>query len=699
MCSRIHLMVCLLLVGCSLSIALGQSQELRYQILAPEPESVVPAENLFVTLLLEDQRTFVPGKVKVFLNKKPIYPELKFTANSLSFIHYELLRNGRNHLRIFFRVQGISAWQEVEWVFYVNERTTEKDAENERNKEYSFSGTISIDNREQYLSGPGAALRQEPPFTRTATANTRLVLDKVTIPFQMFTTSDNRTFIQSRNFFQTGLQTSWFEVLVGDLNPAFDRLVLSGVRITGASAQLRAGGTGLQVVHGRLNRPIEGRLEEWDEKLGVIPQNMVNDSQFVVPGTFQRDITAVRMHMGNKKKTWMMALQALKAKDDTNSIQYGLAPKDNVVAGAEFNARLFKRRILIQSGLSFSAVTNDISLGVISKEELDTALNVKFPVDPKIFQRILILNSSTKPTQISSDFVSYFFNINWSTSWHQFTADYSRIGPQYFSLSNPFLRNNSDNLLIQERLFLFKRKLTLTGTYQGYTNNLNNVLLSTLRAEVLGGGFMLNISPKYPSLIVQYNRQNRMSTNVSLPGAEVNDFLTMVNGVVNYTFQRGIWNTTFRLSGFVNERIDKIRPNTNNSFYNGMIGVGERIGRKTYLSIDFGKTLLYNHLNEKLSDVNAYNANVLYDIIENKLQISAIAGNNRTMSSVWALPQIRNSLIMRVRYVVIKGLSIDLEGGWQPFEDRNMPINNYQDGYFYTRLSYDFFVSNRPNLR
>ncbi|MFN3951762.1 MAG: hypothetical protein ACK4KT_05080 [Thermaurantimonas sp.] len=695
-CSRTILLVTIL------TICLAErtsAQELRYQIMAPEPESVIPAENLFVSIALEDQRTFVPGKVKVFLNKKPIYPDVKTVQNTMSFIHYELLRNGRNHLRIFFKIQGISSWQEIEWVFYVNERSSEKGDEGRRNKEYSFGGTISIDNREQYLTGPGAALRQEPPFTRTATANTRLVLDKVTIPFQMFATSDNRNFIQSRNFFQTGIQTPWLEALVGDINPAFDRLVLSGVRITGASAQIKAGGTGVQIVHGRLNRAIEGQLEAIDDKFGSIPIHMVNDSQYVIPGMYRRDITAVRMYMGNKKKTWIMALNGLKAKDDTNSIRYGLAPKDNIVAGVEFQARLFRRRIFIQSGMSISAVTNDISLGAISKIELDTAFNIKFPFDPANFQRILIINSSTKPTKLSTDFLSYFVSVNWNTSWHQLTADYSRIGPQYFSLSNPFLRNNSDNLLIQERFFFFKRKLTLTGTYQGYTNNLNNVLLSTLRTDMYGAGLMLNISNRYPTVVFQYNRQGRVSTRSTLPGSEVDDFLTMINGIVSYNVQRGRWNTTLRISGFVNDRTDRVRPNSSNTFYNGMFGIGERVGSRTYLSVDFGKTLLYNHLDEKLSDVNAYNASVTYDVFENKFQVSALVGNNRAMSSVWVMSQIRNSFIVRMRYMIVKGLNLDLEGGWQPFEDRNMPVNNYQDGYAYARISYDFYVSNRPGLK
>ncbi|GCD77154.1 hypothetical protein JCM31826_06360 [Thermaurantimonas aggregans] len=675
------------------------AQELRYQILAPEPEGVVPAENLFVSIMLDDQRTFVPGKVRIFLNKKPIYPEIKIQQHTLSFIHYELLRNGRNYLRIFFKVQGLSGWQEVEWHFFVNERTPENAKEGQRNKEYSFGGTISFDNREQFLTGPGAALRQEPPFTRTLTANTRLVLDRVTIPFQMFATSDNRPFLQSRNFFQTGLQTSWFEALVGDLNPAFDRLVLSGVRITGFSTHVKVGGSGLHIVHGQLNRPVEGRLERWDEKFGTIPQNMINDSQLVVPGTYQRNLTAVRMYVGNKKKTWMLALQGLKAKDDTSSIQYGLAPKDNLVGGAEFQARLFRRRVLLQSGISLSAITNDISLGVLSNQELDTNYNVKLPFDPSAFQRIFVINSSTKPTQISTDFVSYFININWSTSWHQMTADYSRIGPQYFSLSNPFLRNNTDNLLFQERLFLFKKKLTITGIYQAYTNNLNNALLSTLKTENYGAGVQVNISAKYPTIFFQYNRQSRLSTRSVIPGAEVDDYLTMFNGIISYNVQRGRWNTTFRLSGFLNERTDRIRPGSSNTFYNVMIGLGERFGSRTYLSLDFGKTLLYSNVQEKLSDVNAFNVNLLYDLIENKLQVSASAGNNRSLSSAWNLPQIRNSFIMRVRYVVVKGLTIDLEGGWQPFEDRNTPINNYQDGYAYARVSYDFFVSNRSLAR
>lgn len=170
----------------------------------------------------------------------------------------------------------------------------------------------------------------------------------------------------------------------------------------------------------------------------------------------------------------------------------------------------------------------------------------------------------------------------------------------------------------------------------------------------------------------------------------------MINGIISYNLQHGRWITTFRISGFVNDRTDRVRPTSSNTFYNGMLGIGERAASRTYLSVDFGKTLLYNYLDERISDINSYNASVTCDILKNKLQMSAIAGNSQAMSSVWASPQVRKSLILRIKCGIINGLSLDLEGGWQPFEDRNMPVNNYQDGYVYARMSYDFFVSNRP---
>jgi hypothetical protein len=675
------------------------AQELRYVIMAPEPNSIVPAENLFVSIALDEQKTFVQGQIRVFLNKKPIYPEVKYFQNTLSFLHYELLPNGRNHLRIIFKIHGVSSWQEIEWAFYVNVHSDSISKEQRRNKEYSFSGTITLDNRQQYLAGPGAALRQEPPFTRTASANTRLTLDKVVIPFQMFATSDNRNFIQSRNFIQTGIQTSWLNILAGDLNPTFDRLVLSGVRITGVSGQVKVGSTGVQIVHGRLNRPVEGRLETFDPASGLVPINLVNDSQYVVPGTYQRDITAARLYIGNKKQTWSMAIQGLKAKDNVRSIQYGIAPKDNIVGGAEFNLRIFKRKVFIQSGISISAITNDISSGPLSKVTLDTAFNIKLPFDPMNFEKILVINSSTKPTKISTDFLSYFVTLNWMTSWHHLTADYNRIGAQYFSLSNPFLRNNSENLIIQDRVFIFKRKLTLSGTYQTYNNNLNNLLLSNLKSEVFTGGLTFHLTPRFPSVILQYSLQNRSSTRAVLPSAQVDDHTTIVNGLINQNIVNGKWKTTLRISGFANRRVDDVRPASSSTFYNGMFGIGENIGNKIFLSFDFGKTLLYNYQQQAVSDINAYNANVLYDVIENKLQISLLAGNNRSISHIQPLPQIRNSLILKIRYTIVNGLLIESEGGWQPFDDRNAPFNSFEDGYAYVRLSYDFNYSNRTNLR
>ena len=492
------------------------------------------------------------------------------------------------------------------------------------------------------------------------------------------------------NYIQVGFNNKWLDISYGDINPAMDRLVLTGVRIRGVKAILKAGGSSIQYYQGELNSAIEGSIQKYIPGSGYVPSNFINDTMYKIPGTYKRLMMAGRLELGNKRDFFKIGLNAFKAKDDINSIVYGITPKDNLAVGADLTIKIFKRRLAFSFGAAVSAITNDISYGVGNKQQIDTVFHTHLPYDPADYQQYLIMNSSTVPI-IPKDFnyAAYYGNVSLTNKVQSFSFEYRRNGPQYTSLGNPFLRTNYEGYTIGERIWFWKKRFSLYGNYQDFTNDLNQTLISSMHTQIINGSFYFGYKPGWPGLMLNYISQNRNTKNAIVSAAKIDDRMEILMANLNYSKQylgmfhniRIVWNQT--------RRSDFVRPETQTVFYNLIGGISESFKSNLVISFDAGRTLIYNNKQEYISDLNIYSGNISWQS-KKALVLGLNISNNMNKATFYSNQSQRLSVIGKFGFRIYKGMRIDSEYGYQPYTDESNAQNNYKEQYIYVRYTYDF---------
>lgn len=181
----------------------------------------------------------------------------------------------------------------------------------------------------------------------------------------------------------------------------------------------------------------------------------------------------------------------------------GAAPRDNIVIGSDFSANLDHRRIAFEGEFAFSMLNQNIWDGAMTKAGLDTLLDDStdnqlagsfdldiIPVDPADIASWFIINQNIYPLapidiSVFSDSseislgeaimkmpsLAYRLKAIFNYFDNYFTVEYSRVGPKFYSLANPYLLRNNREIRISDRVQLFKNRLMLTVIYSHQDDN------------------------------------------------------------------------------------------------------------------------------------------------------------------------------------------------------------------------------------
>jgi hypothetical protein len=668
------------------------AQDVNWQVLSPLPNTSIAISELFISVSVDERYTISPVEpAYVFLDDKKVSGNLKISGNKLHMLYPGKLYSGKHKLLVDVYIEQLKKREHIEWEFSL--RTQFEDAvpaTNPNNTAVSLSGSLVLDSRQESISGPGQALRQEPNETRTVTLDAAVKYKDAVMPIRLFATTNNQYALQSMNYMQIGFINKWLEVEAGDLNPNTDPLVLSGIRVRGVKTMFKYRANSLQLYYGQMNKPSEGSIESYLPGSGIVPANLVNDSQYINPGTYKRMMIAARLEMGDRREIFKIGMTAFKAKDDTGSIRYGVLPKDNIAGGIDAMLKLFRKKVTIHTGIAASVLTNDISNGVIDKEALDTTFNIKIDFEPKNYEKLIILNASTVPTVLTTpDFISHFSRLNFKNKYQQFSFEYRKNGALYNSLGSPFLRNNYEGFSVGEKFWLLKKKLTFGLNYQNYSNNLNNSLPSKVYTNAYRANLFIYIKSAWPTLYLNYMYQDRSGRSHNPAILGVDDILN--NYMVNLGYGRNFWNIDHHLSLMLNasERRDRLRPDNQFNSYNAMVSLNESFGKKYGIQASYGKMIITGNADMRISNVTTYNLGFDWQIKPQKYFTSISLSNTNTLPTALATQSYRLSTILRFGYKFYRGMELNAEGGYQPFRDQNVSANNYNEAYFYIRYISD----------
>jgi hypothetical protein len=670
----------------------GVSQAIKWEVISPIPNSHSVNENLFIAAKINPEYNFgSPSQVKVYLDNQLITGNLKLNGNKLQFLYPNPITNGIHEIRIEAAVEGMQAVI-TRWTFFEGTSSAGTGAAADGGKKapaVTLMGLLTVDNRNEYITGFGSDLRQEPSYTRNLSLDAALKYKNAIIPVKVFLTSNNRFAQQSMNYYQVGFKNKWLEIEAGDLNPNFDQLILTGVRVRGGSVKFKYRANSLEVAYGQMNQAYEGSLQTYVPGVGVIPTNLINDTQYVAPGTYRRMMTSVRLELGNVKDIFKFGLTSMKAKDDQTSIKYGLAPKDNLVNGLDLSLKLFKKTVLFQAGAAGSVFTENAALGTVSKETLDTTYGIQTGIDPKSLDWLVTMNTSTIPLSFdNTNYLAYYTKVNYNNKYQNLFIEYRKNGPLFRSLGNPFLRTNYEGITISERVPLMKRKIVLGATYMNYTNSLNQNLGNKVRTQVYKASAAINPGKNLPSFYLSYLGQTRKGTAKQETVLNTDDNST--NYMINIDYAKNFWKIDhhFRVMFSMNKRKDMIRSQNNITTYNGSIGLNENFGSRYNLNVEFGKTLLKNKDEDKLSDINTYSLAFDWQIKPEKLFTTLTVSNNQVFATIYSEESYRLATGLRLSYRFWRGMGVDVEGGYQPYRSKSN-LNSYDESYFYVRYLCD----------
>lgn len=688
--------ILLLLLLCSVHFGFSQS---GVKINSPQNgEELFPGDVLiFVTI--DPALPF--AKVQFFLDARNITPQFRKVPGAATCLLRQPLIPGNHFLRVSLQTDtGTTILTESTFKIVRLQASEEPDkppVKSDKKKffgdVFALTGNIIAETRQTSLEGSGRQLRQEPVQTNFLFMNTALVNKNFKVPLRMTLATDESTFqpnVQSRNFFQTGIQTRHFEVLVGDLNPSLDRLLFTGTRVRGLQATINFPRFKAIFLYGDLNRSLEGKKQLYRSDQGLAPSNMADDSTFITPGVYRREVWALRLEIGNTQlRNSKTGITFLKAKDDTSSIRFGQDPKDNIGANIDHLRFFWKKRIRIGLGFSAALTTLNTNLGIERKSRLDSILDRNFPFEPKDVSRLLIINVST--TNLSQAVYAGYGNLSLKVLRQDLFFEFTRIGSAYQSLANPFMRNDQQQFLFTDRFDLFKRKLFVNLRYFNLINNLTDNQLATVINHTASASLTYSPGVGRPQFFSNLMFQNRLSSGnkLSITGA-TNDQIINFSAGSSWNFKSLGIDHFISIQYNYTTRNDLIKTGNDNAFNSWGVILNQKF--RFPIVIEFN----YNASNNRFSSLaannnktNAWFGMLGYEFKKIKLTGSLGAGQNNMLIGDRIQDTQRQQYFMRFSFKGIKGIQFDVEGGLSPFRDQIILSNQYDEKYFFARLTYN----------
>jgi hypothetical protein len=487
---------------------------------SPEVNAVIRPGEIYLVLRKKNDFVNIPLRARVFLSENygdrlEISHLCKQTGKRLSMVYTRPLAVGGHKLIV--ETTGLNGeHSEIQIPFLVGSPEESLIFENKnyplvkgtgipiaKPRLFKVEGTLQVTSLNYRLTGSQPELRQEPSGTHETDLQAKITYRNFSIPVRLFLTSTDSQNIQGRNRFQMGVEHRAFKIMAGDIYPNYDRLVLGGIRTRGLGAEVKLMRKKLILsgVLGHVQEAIEGRVIRYEPGNMVLPINLQPDSTFIRRGTYSRYLGSFALTFGKQRDRNQLTLIFLKSKDDTSSIRYGERPKDNVVAGLDFDLTRPDQTLQWKAGFAIGMTTNDITQPLLTKELLKEEYKVDVDRNFKNWAWLLIFNPSTTPLKPETGVsMAWFSNIRFRVLKHTVTLDARQTGPQYQSFGNPFIRTDIMTLSLSEAGQYFRQKLSVQNTLQFNEDNLAQTQFSTRRTGVFSSTIGFNPGPKKPFL-------------------------------------------------------------------------------------------------------------------------------------------------------------------------------------------------------
>ena len=223
----------------------------------------------------------------------------------------------------------------------------------------------------------------------------------------------------------------------------------------------------------------------------------------------------------------------------------GQKPLDNLLLGFNVGTAFDNKRLKLDFNWDMSLFNRDIWDGAMSRAALDTIaddsldgwIGVQYDslgneisssskidtgaifFDPIKFQDIFIINSSMTPlvpfdintltsnplaTLINMPSSAFNIRLRGNYGGNSILVEYRQIGPEFISLGNPFLRRNSRQFTLSDRISLMNRKLFLNIGFKHLDNKILRTTANPLNTNTFFMNFTFLPGPGMPTFVINY---------------------------------------------------------------------------------------------------------------------------------------------------------------------------------------------------
>ena len=205
----------------------------------------------------------------------------------------------------------------------------------------------------------------------------------------------------------------------------------------------------------------------------------------------------------------------------------GVAPRENLVAGFNFETALDNRNIIFQLAWNYSLTNNNIWGGALTLDELDIKLDslqdgkiidtsLDGVPDPAQYENLFTINEyltpfvPIDPVVLSKNPIRAIINmpssalhvrLKGSYTLNNLLIEYKQLGPEFYTFGNPYMTNNIREFTIKDRLSLLGRRLMFVVGYSTKDNKLNETVLNPLKTNTIMLNTTLVPGPGSPSVV------------------------------------------------------------------------------------------------------------------------------------------------------------------------------------------------------
>jgi len=513
-------------------------------ILSPEEAQIVAASEVVIAVSLFNARNIALNTIKVEVDGIDLTGNAEI-AEDLIVARPKNLPPGLHTIRITFANTNGIYYNPLLWNFTVVGSVRESQ------KVFNYNGRVLAEVNSEQVRGISQNIQQ-------VTTGFNGSYDWLKFNANTFTTSEENPDRQPRNRYTAGFSSNYFELNFGDVNPQFSEFGLRGKRVRGFEARLKLNYFNLHIVSGETERAIAGTISDTPD---TISDNLLSYSR--TGYTYGRNLLAIRPYFGSGKH-FQFGINFIKVKDDTLSVNRemsgiftdnnttismnGEGPKDNIVIGSDLKLAFDNQRFVWKNAVAISMLNRDITGGALGKDDTLALGDFNIPIstlgfDPSSIENIFTINLNMYPVSpITLDSLEnvrnplFKISLNDSTSLacgmqqilnmpsaafrsiltlnyfnNYVTLKYQHIGSSFYSLGNPYMRNDIQGFYIADKIRLFQNKVFLNISYEQNRDNLNDDKKATTTTSSFMAGLSLFLGENLPRIdlnTMQYGRKN-----------------------------------------------------------------------------------------------------------------------------------------------------------------------------------------------